>query len=96
MKIEVQPTSPGNRHAAAPALVPLLVPAAKAAALCSMSRATWDRHAAAGLVPAPVRIGPGKGRPLWSVRELEAWTDAGCPNRAEWEARREAEARRRR
>jgi predicted DNA-binding transcriptional regulator AlpA len=95
MKTETQPTPPGNGQTAAPALFPLLVPAAKAAALCGMSRATWDRHAAAGLVPAPVRIGPGKGRPLWSVEELRAWIVAGCPERHEWEARRDAAARRR-
>lgn len=66
-------------------LPPLLVTAADAARLCGTSRPTWDRWTSAGLNPAPRRIG---GRPLWSVAELQAWIEAGCPDRRRWEAMR--------
>lgn len=45
---------------------------------------TWD---AAGKLPAPLRIG---GRVLWRVDEINAWLEAGAPNRATWEAMKAA------
>lgn len=41
---------------------------------------TWD---AAGRLPEPVRIGTTV---RWRAAELEAWTAAGCPPRADWAA----------
>ena len=61
----------------------LLLPARQAAALCGVSPATWWRWEAAGKIPAAVRIG---STVRWRRAELEAWTAAGCPSRAEWQA----------
>lgn len=62
----------------------LLLSAKQAAMLCGMSLATWHRKNAAGLVPAPVRLGPGCVR--WSRRSLAEWVRLGCPNRKTFEA----------
>lgn len=59
----------------------------EAASACGLSAAAWDRLVAAGKTPAPLRLG---GVLVWRVIELEAWTLAGCPPRAEWEARQKA------
>lgn len=68
-----------------PDLKPALLVAAKSAgAMCSKSLRTWRTWDSAGLIPRPVRIGRST---LWSVDELKAWIAAGCPRRAEWEAR---------
>jgi predicted DNA-binding transcriptional regulator AlpA len=88
--------APAPPKAAPPAVVvqpiaPLLVGRAEAAQLCGVSPGSWDRHNAAGLVPAPRRLG---GRPLWSTSELRAWVDHGCPPRSEWDVIREVERRR--
>jgi predicted DNA-binding transcriptional regulator AlpA len=77
------PSRPGRTGPSA-VLTPLLVAAAVAARLAGVSKATWHRLDAAGKVPRSVRLG---GRVLWSVVELQAWVSAGCPSRAEWEAR---------
>ena len=67
---------------------PLLVDAAEAARLCSISRASWFAWTAAGLTPAPIRLGlqTGRraGRVLWRRAELVRWIDAGCPPRERW------------
>lgn len=63
----------------------ILVTARQAASLIAKSLRTWRAWDAAGLIPRPVRIGRST---LWRVAELQAWIDAGCPRRAEWEARR--------
>lgn len=43
------------------------------------------RWCESGLIPAPLRF----GRILrWRHAEIHAWIDAGCPDRATWEARR--------
>jgi predicted DNA-binding transcriptional regulator AlpA len=42
---------------------------------------TWDRWTAAGLTPAPVRIG---GAVFWVRVELAEWCRYGCPPRTEW------------
>lgn len=67
-----------------PAAAPLLVRRREAARLCGVSPSTWDRLAAAGRTPAPLRLG---GAVVWRVAELAAWVAAGMPPRAEWEAR---------
>ena len=54
-----------------------------AAAFLDMGTSTFDRHDAAGLLPAAVRIG---GCKAWSRRELLAWIEASCPKRSEWAA----------
>jgi len=69
---------------------PIAVRAEEAAELFGVSRATWFRLHAAGLVPKPIELG---GAVRWSVRELEEWTDAGCPPRERWESIRGARRR---
>ncbi len=64
---------------------PLLVTARQAAALCGKSLRTWRTWDAAGWIPRPVRIGRST---LWRADELRQWVAAGCPRRAEWEARK--------
>ena len=54
-----------------------------AARFLAISPATLDRHSAAGKLPAPVKIG---GCLAWNRRELKAWIDHGCPDRAVWTA----------
>jgi predicted DNA-binding transcriptional regulator AlpA len=63
---------------------PLLVNAKTAAAMCSKSLRCWRSWNAAGWIPRPVRIGRST---LWRADELREWVAAGCPRRAEWEAR---------
>ena len=64
---------------------PLLVDAKEAARLCGIAESTfWALHSA-GKVPMPVRLGR---RTLWRAAELAAWTDAGCPARERWDARK--------
>jgi predicted DNA-binding transcriptional regulator AlpA len=65
-------------------LGPLLLTAKQAAAMCGKSLRTWRTWDAAGWIPRPVRIGRST---LWRVDELREWIAAGCPRRAEWEAR---------
>ena len=64
---------------------PLLLTARQAAAACSKSLRTWRAWNAAGWIPRPVRIGRST---LWRAEELREWVNAGCPRRAEWEARK--------
>ena len=65
-------------------LGPLLLTAKQAAAICGKSLRTWRTWDAAGWIPKPVRIGRST---LWRADELRKWVVAGCPRRAEWEAR---------
>jgi predicted DNA-binding transcriptional regulator AlpA len=77
---------PAAGQTAAPVTEPILVDTRQAVALCGSSLATWHRLRAAGKIgPEPVRLG---GRVLWRRTELEAWIEAGCPPRKEWQARR--------
>jgi len=69
---------------------PLLVDARAAARLCDISRTLWFSLLASGRAPRGLRLGRCR---RWSVAELEAWTQAGCPPRARWEARRQEESR---
>ena len=63
-------------------LPPLLLTAASAAALCDTSVRTWRAWDAAGKIPQPFRIGRAT---FWRLRDLQAWTEAGCPDRQTWE-----------
>lgn len=66
------------------AMEPLLLDAAQAAALCSVSRATWFAWQSAGFAPLPVLR---RGRVVrWRRDELTAWVAAGCPIRNRWQA----------
>jgi prophage regulatory protein len=66
-------------------VTPLLVSHDRAAELVGISPASWHRLIARGEVgPVPIKLG---GRVLWQVASLEAWVAAGCPDRAEWQAR---------
>jgi predicted DNA-binding transcriptional regulator AlpA len=62
----------------------LLVGAKQAAAMCGKSLRTWRSWDSAGWIPRPIRIGRST---LWRVEELHDWVAAGCPRRADWEAR---------
>ena len=61
---------------------PLAVDAKRVADLLGCSKRHIRRMNAAGKLPAPKRIG---GCVRWSVSEIEAWLEAGCPDRAMWE-----------
>ena len=74
----------GNGKRPEPAIAPILLTARQAAAICGKSLRTWRTWDAGGRIPRPVRIGRST---LWRASELEAWVDAGCPARSEWESR---------
>lgn len=59
----------------------MLVNARRAAALCSISARFWAQLDASGKVPAARKLGR---RSLWSVSELNAWINSGCPERGKW------------
>ena len=69
------------RKKSARKLAPGLLRAEDAALFCSHSRSAWDRNNAAGLTPAPVRVGGILG---WSRVELSQWILHGCPPRSSW------------
>jgi predicted DNA-binding transcriptional regulator AlpA len=83
------PAKPTPADAVASHVEPALLRARDASKLCGISLASWWRWDAAGRMPRGVKIG---GARLWSRGELLAWIDAGCPDRAEWQARRVAQA----
>ena len=60
----------------------LLLRRDEAARACGKGTSTWDKLTAAGLTPAPIKLG---GTVLWCAEELAAWVRHGCPPRAEWE-----------
>jgi predicted DNA-binding transcriptional regulator AlpA len=59
--------------------------------VCGISRGQWYRLASNGRTPLPVRL--GKRRPVYVIRELELWLQAGAPNREGWIAQRDAALR---
>ena len=50
--------------------------------ICSISRAQWFKLSASGRTPAPIRL--GTRRPVYLIAELQAWLEAGAPDRATW------------
>jgi predicted DNA-binding transcriptional regulator AlpA len=69
---------------------PSLMRASQAAHLCGVSEDTWLRWNARGKVPRGLKLG---GTMVWNGAELLAWSNAGCPARRDWEARRGASFR---
>ncbi len=66
----------------AQAPAPLLINAAAAAAMCSVSRATWFSWQACGMIPAAVLR---RGQVVrWSAQEVADWCKAGCPSHDRW------------
>jgi predicted DNA-binding transcriptional regulator AlpA len=61
----------------------LLLSAKDAASACGLSSQTWWRLHSSGKTPMPIKLG---GSTRWKADELRAWVDAGCPDRATWEA----------
>ncbi len=89
--LRVNPHTNGQRPLSSepPANAALLVGHNDSAAMCGVSVASWHRLLAAGKIgPLPIRLG---GRVLFSTSELSAWVEMGCPDRAEWQVRRQAD-----
>lgn len=62
---------------------PLAIPAKDLARLLGVSlRQIW-RLNSAGKLPKPIRLG---GSVRWLRKEIEAFVEAGCPDRAQWES----------
>lgn len=63
---------------------PLLLSAAKTAALLGIGRTALYALHSSGHLPLPVRLG---GRVLWRRDEIAAWiaSEPPCPNREKWE-----------
>jgi predicted DNA-binding transcriptional regulator AlpA len=70
-----------GRSAPAPA-DPLLIDAAGLADMLCWSLRSIRRADASGMVPRPVRFGKSV---RWRLKEIEAWVEAGCPDRKTWE-----------
>lgn len=68
----------------------LALDAAGLATACGISRRSVCTLAAAGKLPAPVRLGD---RVVWYLPEVRAWLRAGAPDRATWEAMKAAAAK---
>ena len=62
-----------------------LLNARQAATLLGVSMASLYRYQNEAKLPAPVRVGRSV---RWREDELRQWIAAGCPERAEWEARK--------
>ena len=61
----------------------LLLSALNAAKLLGIgSSHFWGLHSSGRLGPLPIKLGR---RTLWIRRDLEKWTDAGCPSRKQWQ-----------
>jgi excisionase family DNA binding protein len=56
--------------------------AAEAAEFLGVSRATFYRLDARGVIPRAVRIG---GVRRWRIEELRRWLERSCPGRDRWE-----------
>jgi hypothetical protein len=83
------PAAEGKKSPSPPApLAPLLVGIGELSRLLSRSVASLERDAAAGRLPAALRIGGSK---RWNYSEIVAWVEAGCPGRLAWEALRHAQ-----
>ena len=60
---------------------PAMLTRNQAARFRNLGVTMWDTHAAAGLTPAPVRVG---AKVLYCRAELDAWCEHGMPPRGEW------------
>jgi predicted DNA-binding transcriptional regulator AlpA len=65
-------------------LAPLAVNDAGAGRMLDVSRSHVRRMVAAGLMPAPVKIGSAS---RWPVETLRRWLELGCPPAREFAAR---------
>jgi len=65
---------------------PLLWNAKTLAAALSIGERTLWRLDAMGKVPRAVRLGKSK---RWKRQEILEWIEMGCPDRREWEVRRQ-------
>jgi hypothetical protein len=90
--------TPGRRLGErAVAVKPLLIGVEDLAIALNRSHQGVRRDCAKGLLPAAVRGGGAQGkRQLWSLSEIQAWVDAGCPTRDKWEAIKNAKQSRKR
>jgi len=59
----------------------LLLSAKEVAQLLGISSRQFYRLHSAGKIPLPIR---SLGRPLWNRKELQNWTDMGCPVLEKW------------
>jgi hypothetical protein len=56
---------------------------AKPWVVCGCSRAQWFKLSASGRTPLPsARL--GTRRPVYLIAELQAWLEAGAPDRTTW------------
>ncbi|NQT03277.1 MAG: helix-turn-helix domain-containing protein [Planctomycetes bacterium] len=60
----------------------LLLSAKDAAKLLGISERLYYSLHSSGKIPLPRRLNK---RTLWSRKELDAWVDAGCPAREQWQ-----------
>lgn len=65
---------------------PELMTRVELAALLRLHVRELDRMRSAGKIPAPVRVGPRAGKPLWPRWQIVAWIDAGCPTALQFQA----------
>ena len=68
-----------------------LIDAHAVADLLGISARSFRRMNDTGRAPRPIRVGPRLIR--WRRDEIAAWIDAGCPDRAAWDALRKKAAR---
>ena len=69
-------------HICSSKVKPLLLSAKDSAKLLGIGRTLfYSMHSSGRLGPLPIRLGR---RVLWNRRELEAWVEAGRPNRHRW------------
>lgn len=64
-----------------------LLNAREVIAMLHVSQRHLWRMRAAGKLPKPVKIG---GCVRWSVSDVEAWIEMGCPSQQEFELRKKA------
>ena len=72
---------------AEPQSTPLLLPAAEAAKLLSISERHFYKLHSSGRVPRPIRLGRAV---RWRADELRDWLAAGAPSRSQWQSMRKA------
>ena len=66
-----------------PGIGTIAIDATALAGLLGLSVRTIRRLDASGKLPQPVKIG---GAVRWRREEIDAWLEAGCPDRDEWGA----------